>query len=118
MGGVGKIEKKERVVAEKTKSVPGRDPERDAWLAHLRAWGEAPAKAEKNHGTNWQRLHIGELERASGATPGCLTRWWNRKPFGAGQTAARISREDYFKLCPWLAAWYNYHPPTSEWQFL
>ncbi|MDO7885363.1 hypothetical protein [Hymenobacter cheonanensis] len=94
------------------------DSERDEWLAHLRKWGERLAKHKHPaHGTNWQRLNISALETAAVATPGCLTRWWNRTLRGAGQNEARISREDYLKLCPWLAAWYGYEPPTREWKF-
>jgi hypothetical protein len=96
-----------------------KDVERDEWLDHFRAWGESLVDPEKPElGINWQRINIGEVERQAHVTPGCLTRWWNRVLRGAGQTEARITRPDYFKLCPWLATWYKYDPPTVKWQIL
>ena len=96
-----------------------KDAERDEWLVHLRRWGEAPARRRHPaYGANWQRVNVGALEAAAGARPGDLARWWNGTLRGAGQNPTRVSREDYLKLCPWLAAWYGYEPPTSEWQFL
>jgi hypothetical protein len=49
---------------------------------------------------------------------GLLRYWYERKPLTKGRAPARITKSDYERLCPLLAGWHGYEPPTSEWQFL
>lgn len=94
---------------------PKTDPCPAAWLDHLRAWCAEPGPAKL---TRFDLVPWGKYEQLLDVRRNKVNLWLNQVAAGGNRGPVLLTRSDYLRLCPLLAGWHQYEPPTSEWQVL
>lgn len=99
----------------KKRGRPGTDTCPGAWLKHLRAWCEQPGASAL---TRVETVPWGRYETMLDLNKGKVLRWYRQAAGNGRGEPQQLTRTDYLRLCPLLAAWHEYEPPTVEWQIL
>jgi hypothetical protein len=99
------------------------------WLEHLRSWcdveldsrgqrwlaGKTPLEPDRLF-TRYETVPWTAYEKMLGLAAYRVSNWYRRKMNVDGVRPLVMSRAEYLALCPLLAGWHGYEPPTTEWQ--